>query len=98
MMALGREHPNGRSPAQVRLLLRVDKLHGHTMAGRADAANSGVGNRERGRVPGACGVVYLSPAANSAGSGWSRPRDVNRTVMTSSIACSRPEAGRLPCL
>jgi len=41
----------------------------------------------RSRVPGAYGrgaprwVVYLSPAAHSAGPVWSRPRDVNRTVM-----------------
>jgi len=41
-------------------------------------------------------VVYLSPAANSAGSVWSRPRDVNRPVMTSSLEFPRPDAGRLP--
>ena len=30
-----------------------------------------------------CRVVYLSPADNSAGPVWSRPRDVNQTVLTS---------------
>jgi hypothetical protein len=42
-------------------------------------------------------VVYLSPTANSAGSVWPCPRDVNRTVMTSSIEFPRPGAGRWPC-
>ena len=42
-------------------------------------------------------VVYLSPTDNSAGPVWSRPRDVNRTVLTSHIGFPRPDAGRLPC-
>ena len=41
-------------------------------------------------------VVYLSPAAHSAGSVWSRPRDVHRTVLLSASPCPRPGAGRWP--
>jgi hypothetical protein len=39
-------------------------------------------------------VVYLSPAANSAGPVGSRPRAINRTVMTSHIGFPRPGGGR----
>ena len=42
-------------------------------------------------------VLYLNPAANAAGAVGSRPRDVNRTVLTSSITFPRPGACRLPC-
>jgi len=42
-------------------------------------------------------VVYLSPADNSAGPVWSRPRAINRTVMASPIGFPRPGAGRWPC-
>jgi hypothetical protein len=43
-------------------------------------------------------VVSLSPADNAAGPVWSRPRDVNRTVMTSPIGFSRPGPGCVPWL
>src|SRR2546422_826731 len=43
-------------------------------------------------------VVYLSPAANSAGPVWSRPHDVNRTVMPSHIGFARPGPGCVPWL
>ena len=41
-------------------------------------------------------VASLSPADNSAGPVWSRPRDVNLTVMSSHIGFPRPRAGRWP--
>ena len=43
-------------------------------------------------------VVYLHPADNAAGPSWSRPRDGNRTVVTSHIECSRPRPGQVPWL
>jgi len=43
-------------------------------------------------------VVYLSPADNSAGPVWSRPHDVNRTVMTSQNLSHRvPNAWSRSC-
>jgi hypothetical protein len=39
-------------------------------------------------------VVYLSPAANSAGPVGSRPRAINQTVLTSHIGFPRPGGGR----
>src|SRR5438093_362377 len=41
-------------------------------------------------------VVYLYPAENAAGPVWNRPRDVNRTAMTSHIGFPRHGPGRWP--
>jgi hypothetical protein len=41
--------------------------------------------------------MYLSPAANSVGPVWSRPRGINRTVLPSHLGFPRPRPGRLPC-
>jgi len=43
-------------------------------------------------------VVYLRAAGNAAGPVWSRPRDVNRTVVTSHIGFPRPGPGHWPWL
>jgi hypothetical protein len=41
--------------------------------------------------------VALAIADNSAEPVWSRPHDVNQTILTSYIGFSRPGAGPLPC-
>jgi hypothetical protein len=41
-------------------------------------------------------VVYLQPADHSAGPTWSRPRDINRTILTSRTGFSRLGPGCLP--
>ena len=42
-------------------------------------------------------VVYLSPAANSAGTVWSCPCDVNGTILTTHLGFPRLGVGRLLC-
>src|SRR5437870_7291227 len=48
-------------------------------------------------VAGHCRVVYLSPAANSAGPVWGRPCDVHWTVTTSQTGFTRPTSSHFPC-
>ncbi len=69
----------------------------------ATTSAAGRATKMRGRIRPICPsrvqrVVYLYPADNAAGPSWSRPRDVNRTVVTSHIECSRPRPGQVPWL